>query len=275
MENKRDSRGNSLQQKLKGVIMQNLDLSKFWFYRLSVEGWLAHFRQPTTVSSRLTFILPPKSTAIGMLLAKVGLYKRIDKNILLFKNKKLRELFDNTFIAISLKRGIVKYMDYLNYISKKDKRKPTNIEYIVNPSYEIIYFLPKDDLILGEKNKEIIINKEIFKVYLGYNECPATINLSEEINSNQINFSNRQDITTDFILPLDVVDSSSIDRSKLSELLRSSILISTPQNVKEVEDTMKEKEVLVPLRKMEFRLNNNIPVFEMKLNGNINQFLVI
>ncbi|MCS7109343.1 MAG: CRISPR-associated protein Cas5 [Candidatus Micrarchaeota archaeon] len=240
------------------------DISNYWFYYLELEGWLAHFRQPTTLTTKLSYLLPPKSTAIGFLLAKVGYFKNVN-----YPSDIYMDLVNKIKIAISMDvKRINKFIDYvLYYPSEFDKLKPTNLEYIVRPKYKLIYFIPKDDKYLGEANslvKDRLLNKEFFKIYLGSNECPATVLKSKEVRV--ISKGNVDSIFTDFAVPI-----KEVVLLPNSDVIHASILTSVFNE--KSGSQLKEEEVFLPLKKCKFDLKEKKTIYSIE-NSDLD-FMVI
>ena len=214
-----------------------MDLSNCWGLKLTISAWLAQFRQPSAVTTQLSYILPSKTSLIGLLLAKAG-YGR------LYYNKMPEEYIHlNKAIKIAIsysKKSVVKYMEYvtLRNMNKKLERKPTKVEYVVLPKYEVIYLLPKDNDIVGEQNKEKLLNNEIFKTYLGSNESLVTIESSKEISLQKV--GSQPTITTRFTVPVKFV--KALPEEYINKIIPTKLLVSAP-----AEFEKKHCNVIVPI----------------------------
>ncbi len=224
-----------------------------WAIRLDVEGWLAQFRPPSSITSQTTALLPSKTTLLGLLFAKIGMIRKYDKRFVgAYEeyNKKIK-------IGIRYKRNnFSKYFDQVTFREISSRTglmpgSPTKVEYLVLPRYEIIYLLPDDDLILGLKNREAILNNEIFKTYLGKNEALTSILSCEEI---KLNKEENKTISTSFVFD---TEKSIISYGDLSKVAFDTIFYSAPS-----EEKKKILKVGIPIgKKVSLKLKDGAEVY--------------
>ncbi len=131
----------------------------------------AQFKKYFSNMSPLTFAIPPRTVVGGILGAFVG----IDK-----KNNPEHFSNNNSFIALKINNSIRKIKlptNYLktiskNHFSKFDEHKPTNVEYLKNPSFRI--YVSHTDRIIYEKLKNNLKqHKSFFTLNLGISSCLA------------------------------------------------------------------------------------------------------
>lgn len=226
-------------------------MGDLWAVRLDLEGWLAQFRHYSTTTTQLTYAIPPKSSLIGLLCAKIGLmredYSKWPKEYLGYMQK--------VKVAISCKSKPRKYIDYVLY-KNKDKEvgpKPTNIEYISLPNYSIVYLLPEDDEIFGLANKKAVLTYELFKSYLGNNECPVSIKTTE------ISCTERKlkELETSFAIPKKIIES--LDYEDVSKILIEAVPLTPPEEV----GFKPPEELVIPLgTSVKARLKEETTVYE-------------
>jgi CRISPR-associated protein Cas5 subtype I-B len=245
-------------------LAENLD--QFWYIKMKVSGWLAQFRDPYTLTSKLTIEIPAKSMLLGLLFAKIGLIK-------FSEGKEIKDLYSSyknkTFFAIAYEnKKVVKYFDYVNYINKEFGQKPTRIEYLVNPKFEILCILPKEDKYFGEDNKTELINYEFFKPYLGSNECPATI---DSIKETKIFAKKVLDFESKFVFLADFMHKNNIEikDKQYKNYVFGTFLTSFPGEEKHTRDIC-----LVPLSyNLKLKSKEDITLFYEKEEEN-NYFMV-
>ncbi|MEM4360579.1 MAG: CRISPR-associated protein Cas5 [Candidatus Anstonellaceae archaeon] len=248
-----------------------LELKDYWFLKFKISGWLAQFRDPFTLTTKLTLEVPPKSTILGMIFAKIGLLKikEDDKDLQNLYNQ-YRERF---FVAIAYKnKKVVKYIDYINYNSNEMKTKPTNVEYLINPEFEIICFFPKEDRYLSEERKKEIIKNEFFKTYFGSNECPAYIEEAKEIEVTKEKIPLEKKFRSEFIFLTKGMEDKIEPNDKKEKFFYTTYLKSFPR------DKEHKREIcLVPLgEKVEFRvIGKEVELYYYKEMEEKNYFMVL
>lgn len=186
-----------------------MEYENYYLLRLEVEGWISQFRSPPTITTQLSYLLPPKSTMIGFLLAKLGYMRSYREHWELHNIYK--KLMEKIYVGVAFNYGpneqIRKYIDYVLYREKDGKQKPTQIEYVVRPRYIFLYYLPEENIVIDNvsidfTDRERVKNDEIFKTYLGINECPAIITKKEIFDIEPLgNNLNEIRINTRFAIP--------------------------------------------------------------------------
>lgn len=126
----------------------------------------AHFKKPYTTTSPLTYSVPSRTTVTGIIGAILGIPKG-ENNTRLDKSKSL--------IALGIKHPIKKTRIAQNLIKTKNHfynitdRKPTNIEYLVNPGYRI-YVSIYDEPLHRQLNELLESHRSVYSVSLGLSE---------------------------------------------------------------------------------------------------------
>lgn len=145
----------------------------------------AQFKKYFTNMSPLTFSMPPRTVLCGILGALIG----IDKN----KNP---ECFskENSFVSAKTNNQIKKVKLPTNYLkttskehfSKFEQHKPTNVEYLKNPSFRV-YVAHKDKDIYQKIKQNLTEHKSVYTLNLGISSCMANFSFAGEfeVSSNQ------------------------------------------------------------------------------------------
>jgi len=251
-------------------------------FLIDVEGWLAQFRVHSTITTQLTHLIPSKSTIIGFLLAKLGLARLNYANWPTNVYQKLLARDNGITVGIALRnKSITKFIDYNLYYLGGEKSNPTRVEYIVNPKYTFVYSVPNNLTLAGKNLVNILSNEkqEIFKTYLGINECPTVITKTMTLSDTDIKSEERDVIDTRFIIPKRFVDSIE-SKEKQRPSLEEAILPVTPPPIS---GTRKDKEnkdnyetFLVPIgNKVKFRLNKLCKIYCLKINGDEERLVMI
>lgn len=135
----------------------------------------AHFKQPASNSTSLTFPVPPRTTIIGLLGAITGYENYSD----IFSP-------ENCDISIEINSLNMTFLEDLNYVGTNYKVKNIPFEYICEQnggmlSY-LIYITHKEDNILEDLKDRIINNRYYHGVpKLGKTECFAILNFIDMI----------------------------------------------------------------------------------------------
>jgi CRISPR-associated protein Cas5 subtype I-B len=160
----------------------------------NLKGKFAHFRYPFTSPNKLkkTYILPPKSTILGMLGSIIGL-----EGFQNFENRDFEPQYYKSLKHIKLYIGLYhlplkKLIQYnsLNSFSKNIEKDPNVIikeEILLNPIYQIGLLLD-DNLIFDKLILESIGQKcpiSNYHIYLGKNEFFANISNVKTYNNSE------------------------------------------------------------------------------------------
>ncbi len=131
----------------------------------------AQFKKYFTNMSPLTFPLPSRTVISGIIGAIIGIDK--GENPESFSKKK-------SFIALKINNSARKIKLPTNYLktvskthfSKFKEHKPTNVEYLKNPSYRI-YFYHKENGIYEKLKNNLEKHKSVYTLNLGISSCLA------------------------------------------------------------------------------------------------------
>jgi len=168
----------------------------------------AQFKKYFSNMSPLTFAIPPRTVVSGILGAVVG----IDK-----KNNPEHFSNNNSFIALKINNSIRKIKlptNYLkttskNHFSKFDEHKPTNVEYLKNPSFRI--YVSHTDRIIYEKLKNNLKqHKSFFTLNLGISSCLANFVFFGEFDAELFM---RSEVYIDSIIPKNEIKEIGFDNN--------------------------------------------------------------
>ncbi len=142
-----------------------------------VWGRYAHFKKIYVTTSALTYAVPFKTSIYGLVGAIIGLDNQ--------RNEYLKS-FDETSCRISIQ--VVKPVKIqrlnINLSEKpgpiKGNRKPTMMEYLVNPHYRI-YFWHSDERLKNELLKHLREQTTVYTPVLGLAHCLANFKLIGEL----------------------------------------------------------------------------------------------
>ena len=223
--------------------------------KMRVSGYMASYRVLGAITTQSTYSVPPRTALIGMLAAMIGVWKNPEEKRIFQRSEMYNTINSNVEVALKVKMSdIHKYVDYVNYRKKDKSIKPTLVEFITNPKYDIIYWSKNNEinnLVLSIKGK-----REFFKATLGNNEYPAVIESVREVEVSKLK--------KDRILTEYVTDSSMITRIVSGE---NYIVEKLPRKI-EVDERGKVKlesrEYIVPLNtKIEVNLRDKHSVYKV------------
>jgi len=132
-------------------------------------GDFAHFKRIYTTTSAYSYLVPPKTTLIGIIGAILGYSK--DEYYKLFDKIEigLRILFDPKTIII--KQNYLKTDGSYDFKTGKIKeRTQIPVEFIKNPKYRI-YLKINDNEIYNTLKEFLSKKKSYYTIYLGISEC--------------------------------------------------------------------------------------------------------
>ncbi len=204
--------------------------SSYFCLGMDLEGWIGHFRTASSVTTQTTRLLPSKSAAIGMLLAKTGIIRTDYQSGF---PKEYVDLLKDIKVGMAFTHhSAEKFVDYVSFRKKNFQQKPIKIEYLVFPKYSLVFLIPRDNAFLGEQALEQLLDPsfEHFKLCAGVNECPLSIQDISLIESCSPIDSPKQ-LTTRFALPKDVIASLAV-KDALS-LAYTDVYLSPPPSSKE------------------------------------------
>ena len=148
--------------------------------KILISGHWAHFKKPETNNNPLSHDFITKTALVGMIGAVLGIEREKMKNLfpkfcndLLYNVRLINEVRKESW-GFTLRKGV-------NEFSEK---APKHMEFLKRPKYEIIISLK------GIESKQYFLdfitflkhNKAIFTPILGLHNCPANIELVEEMD---------------------------------------------------------------------------------------------
>jgi CRISPR-associated Cas5-like protein len=235
---------------------------------MDTEGWLAQFRVHSTITTQLTHIVPPRSTVLGLFFAKLGLLKDYSR----WPTEKYNEYLEKVKIGIAYNRKrIKKFIDYNLYYLGKTNPNPTEVEYIVDPSYYFILLYDDEDPLLSRLEP----NKEVFKIYFGINECPVVINRCQFVNYKE---KSKGIVKTRFVIPKEVVDSIRLNESDKKPNIEFETIpyFAPPINYHDYKDKKAVIDLYVPLgNEVEFQLKQQYSIYEVIIDGKKEEVVLI
>lgn len=145
-------------------------------------GRFAHFKKIYVTTSALTYAVPFKTTIYGLVAAILGLDNRQNKYLNHFNET-------NCKLAIQIINPIKIQRLNINLSQKpgpvKENRKPTTMEYVVNPHYRI-FFWHGDENIRMKLLDQLTSQESVYTPVLGLAHCLANFKLIGE-SETQIN----------------------------------------------------------------------------------------
>lgn len=139
-------------------------------------GSYAHFKKIYVTTSALTYSVPFKTTIYGLVGAIIGLDNR---------NNSYLEYFDehNCRLAIQIINPVKIQRLNINLSPKpgpiRGNRKPTTMEYIINPHYRV-FFSHNDESIFNKLRNKLQKNETVYTPVLGLAHCLANLNFIGE-----------------------------------------------------------------------------------------------
>lgn len=178
---------------------------------------LAHFRKINTNSSSLTYLVPPRTTLLGIIGAMLG--RERDSY---YSDKNFMSL-NVAVIPLSLNRTITQGVNYLfiesnKHLSNSNKHTQVPVEYLVSDklvSYRVI--LSGNELLIQEIKEKLISENYVYSLSLGPAYCLADIEYKGEYECLKID-------TSDFIDIRSVVDKSSVEKIEFSTNIYKEIM---------------------------------------------------
>lgn len=137
-------------------------------------GDYAHYKKIYATTSAISYAIPPKTSLYGMFWAIAPMLEEFNKDIYLtyFQDK-------NCLVGIGLQRPIVMQRINTNLVSRigrmrqynskgkrNTNRKPTTMEFVVNPKYRI-YFYHTDNSLYNYLKHQLKTHKAIYSPTLG------------------------------------------------------------------------------------------------------------
>lgn len=229
---------------------------------LETEGWLAQFRVHSTITTQLTHIVPPRSTVLGLFFAKLGLLKDYSK----WPTEKYNEYLEKEKVKIGIaynRERVNKFIDYNLYYLGETKSNPTEVEYIVDPSYYFVLLYDDEDPLLSKLEPD----GEVFKTYLGINECPVVINKCEFVNYKEIS---KDRVKTRFVIPKEIVDSIRPSEGNIRPNIEVETLpfFAPPINSPDYKNKQAVIELYVPIgNEVDFQLKQPHSIYEVTIDG--------
>lgn len=139
-------------------------------------GNYAHFKKIYVTTSALTYSVPFKTTIYGIVGAIIGLDN---------KNNSYLKYFDehNCRLAIQIVNPVKIQRVNINLSPKpgpiRGNRKPTTMEYIINPHYRV-FFSHTDEIIFSKLKKNLRNKESVYTPVLGLAHCLANFKLIGE-----------------------------------------------------------------------------------------------
>ncbi len=206
-------------------------------------GKTAHFRKYYTNSSSLSYTFPPPPTVIGILAGILG-YER-DSYYDKFNMK-------DTKIAISIKSGLKKVMQTVNYVRTKSFSEfngsgghtqiPTELIFPLQSRicYRI-YFSHRDHQIMEELEKRTQEKRYVYPPYLGLSEFICGVEYVDYIDNENIKFIKNNDYNNiKSIINMDYLEDRGLAfRSKEGKMLQ----YNKERMVREFDNNRKPKEI--------------------------------
>ena len=143
-------------------------------------GDYAQFRKFFTNMSPLTFSIPPRTVLAGIMGAIAGIKKEENPESFLKAN---------SFISLKINNPVKKVKIPLNYIKTESRtkiyryeaHKPTNVEFLKDPSFRI-YFSHKDFELYSKIKENLKFHKSVYTVNLGISCCICDFKFIGEFN---------------------------------------------------------------------------------------------
>lgn len=151
----------------------------------SVSGKFSAFKDPSITTNQTVYYLPSKTAIVGMLGAMIGI-KRDSKPDSFYSDDYL-SFYKRTRIGIKFSPGFIpkKISYFTNHRQKKhDEMKPTKVELVEDPRYEI--YVKFDGNEISEIKKRIKNNEFEFMPYLGHAYCPAVVSSLREYDAKEV-----------------------------------------------------------------------------------------
>lgn len=152
------------------------------------------FKDPSASSSPTTYVIPPKSAIIGLLGAMIGL----PREGTLDYSDGYRKLLTDTKIGIKVVSPPKKFSTTVNHVALKAKNtltKPTKMEYLVNPRYQICFNTAEE--YSKRLDDALTKNQFVFTPHLGHAYCLARINNYEKFEATET--SSIDEFNTSFV----------------------------------------------------------------------------
>jgi CRISPR-associated protein Cas5h len=229
-----------------------------------IEGKFAHFRKIYTNSSSLSYIVPPRTTIVGMIAGILG--RERDSYYEEFSSDKLH-------ISVKVESKIYSIMQTLNYIkatSPKGIFKPkdhTQIPFEAltsqgNIRYRI-YVASDDKTILEELEERLVNERYVYPPYLGVAFFTGSINYIDKAE-----IKKEED---DKFIPISTVVNveyvSQLDISSIEDIVMLKELM--PRDFKEGRNICKSSSYLVTQEPRNIIARLSVPYFIADYNGNI------
>lgn len=137
-----------------------------------IEGDFAAFHDPSVTTNQTSYIIPSKSSVIGLIGAMIGV-KRPNTLRMLYCPEMLN-LMRSTSIGIKVMNQPKKVTFYTNHISlKESKTKPFKVELLLFPHYTI--FTISNATTIERLVKTLKNHSFVYSPVFGHTYCPARI----------------------------------------------------------------------------------------------------
>lgn len=161
-----------------------------------LRGSIAHFRMPDTTITHSSYPFPPKPTLLGLIGAILG----VDN-----ESPSWREfLKDRHFVGVAFQSPLKKTCTVLSLLGKdflssgKDFNRPTSVEFIVQPNYQIFYSGP----VAKELFEFISEGRSTYHTYLGSAFCLVFPKEPQKLQRKAIDIDPTQEYFVESVLPV-------------------------------------------------------------------------
>lgn len=180
-----------------------------------IEGKMAHFRKVYSNSSSLSYIVPPRTTIIGIIAAVLGkerdtYYKEFNKN--------------NCDIALRINKKNEKIIQSVNYLRITSSNHFRRYEEHTQVPFEIlvsedkvsfrIYFHHKNPDIMKELLRRIKERRYVYPPYMGSAAFNCTLELVDYVDKDKVKERREKDIEINSIIPFHAIGKVFLDEAK-------------------------------------------------------------
>jgi len=161
-----------------------------------LRGSIAHFRMPDTSITHSSYPFPPKPTLLGLIGAIIG----VDNQSPSWR----KFLMDRHFLGIAFQSPLKKTCTVLSLLGKdflssgEDFNRPTSVELIVQPTYQIFYSGPVSDELLDF----ITARRSIYHTYLGSAFCLVFPEEPQKLQGEVMEIDLTQEYSVESVLPV-------------------------------------------------------------------------
>jgi len=161
-----------------------------------LRGTIAHFRMPDTTITHSSYPFPPKPTILGLIGAIIG----VDN-----ESPSWREfLLDRHWVGVAFQSPLRKTCTVLSLLGKdflssgEDFNRPTSVELVVQPTYQIFYSGPAADELLDFISER----KSTYHTYLGSAFCLVFPEEPQRLQGEIMEIDLNEEYLVDSVLPV-------------------------------------------------------------------------